>query len=664
MNKLLSTISYCWGWFAVLLFTQVAVANAGPVLAIGPAPVISVSPSSLTILNYSEYEGQYPATYTVSATGLTTDLVITAPPYFLLSARGSTGSSLAIPATNGTVTPTQISVILLASSPGTFTGVVTNSSGSTVTTVAVSGTALSQSVTVNPTTLNPFTTTVGQPSAVHSYTVTNRGGLSVLVSAPAGFEIRTGNNPFGSSLVISPSLSFANTQIDVRLTGTVAGPVSGVISQDTYYHSAHGVYPVAVSGTVLSTNAPPALSVSYRDADYGNRTNQIIRPYLQINNEGTAPISYSQLTLRYWFTSEGSSPPTDLAVYYAQLGPVQMKYVALNQPRQGAFGYIEYSFQGAGSLPANSSSGPIETGIQKTDRSNFNESDDYSYAANYATYSPNNRITAYLKGADGVPVLVWGQEPTVVASQTAVQVYSQAKDGTTTSQIQTRVELRNTGNIVLPVAGLKLRYYFTSDNGQAANVYVDYADIGAANVMARVVRLASPVTGADSYVELSFSGNTMQLNALSSLGAIDFRLVRSDNGLFDQNNDYSYGANYGNVGLNNRIAAYLNNQLIFGTPPTGAPARVGATEPCTRLQARVLGNPVVGNRAEVVITGIAGQTVSLMLVDLQGRLIHEQHIEQAHESESVSLPLGSNRSQLLLKVSTDTQQQSLKVLRP
>ncbi|RYF46501.1 MAG: hypothetical protein EOO39_49670, partial [Cytophagaceae bacterium] len=337
--------------------TQLAMANPKPIAGVNPAPIITVSPSSLTILNYSVYEGQYPATYTVSATGLTTDLVITAPPYFLLSAQGNTGPSLAIPATNGTVPPTQISVILLASSPGTFTGVVTNSSGSAVTTVAVSGTALDQSVTVNPTALNPFTTTVGQPSAVQSYTVTNRGGLSVLVSAPAGFEIRTGNNPFGSSLVISPSLSFANTQIDVRLTGAMAGPVAGVVSQDTYYRSAHGVYPVTVSGTVLPGNAPPALSVTYRDADYGNRTNQIIRPYLQIKNEGKTPIPYNQLTLRYWFTAEGGSPPTDLAVYYAQLGPVQMKYVTLDKPRQSAYGYVEYSFQGAGSLPANGNSG-------------------------------------------------------------------------------------------------------------------------------------------------------------------------------------------------------------------------------------------------------------------------------------------------------------------
>lgn len=658
MSQSLITRSRLWAWFTAVLLTQLAEASPRPVAVVDSTPTITVSPSSLTILNYSVYEGQYPATYTVSATGLTDNLVITAPPYFLLSARGNMGPSLAIPATNGTVPPTQISVILLASSAGTFTGVVTNSSGSAVTTVAVSGTALDQSVSVNPTTLNPFTTTVGQPSAVQSYTVTNRGGLAVLISAPTGFEIRTGNNPFGQSLVISPSLSFANTQIDVRLTGAVAGPVSGVVSQDTYYHSAHGVYPVAVSGTVLSTNAPPALRVSYRDADYGNRTNQIIRPYLQLRNEGTTPIAYNQLTLRYWFTPEGGSPPTDLAVYYAQPGPVQMKYVALDQPRQGAFGYVEYSFQGTGNLPANGSSGPIETGIQKTDRSPFNESDDYSYAANYANYLSNEHITAYINGT-----LVWGQEPALAEPQTIVRAYSSARDSPTTSQISTRLEVRNEGNTSIPVQDLSIRYWFTSDNGQPAQVHVDYAAIGTANVQARVVSLTPAVTGADSYVEIKFVGSGV-LAPMSSLGAIDFRLVRSDNGLLDQRNDYSYAANYGNVGLNPTIGVYRNNVLVYGNAPAGASGRVAAVEePVPTLQVRVLGNPVVGAQAAMEITGAAGQTLSVRLLDTQGRSLYEQRIEQAGSLERATVPINNGQGLLFLSVSTATQQQQVKLLK-
>ncbi|OZI08998.1 hypothetical protein BWI93_06240 [Siphonobacter sp. BAB-5385] len=398
------------------------------------------------------------------------------------------------------------------------------------------------------------------------------------------------------------------------------------------------------------------------DVDNGQTQDQIIKPFLKLSNAGGQAIPYGELTVRYWFTSEGNAPPTDFQVYYAQLGAVSMKYVPLAQPRQGAFGYVEYSFPGGGSLPANGNSGPIETGILKSDRSNFNETDDYSYQLN-RSYLANARITAYRNG-----VIFWGQEPAAVAPQTAVQVYAATKDAAITSQIQTRLELRNTGNVSVPVSSLKLRYYFTSDNGQPTNVFVDYADMGASMVRAQVVRLSSPVNGADSYVELSFPESTRRLSPLSSLGFIDFRLVRSDFGLLNQNNDYSFAPVYGSVRLNSRITAYLENQLIFGMVPSDASARVAAGPMqevgIAGLQVQVLGNPVVGNNVEVAISGVARQSLRLTLVDLQGRVIGEQRIGQAGENERVSIPLGTSRGHLLLKVNTDTQQQSLRLVRP
>ena len=81
--------------------------------------------------------------------------------------------------------------------------------------------------------------------------------------------------------------------------------------------------------------------------------------------------------------------------------------------------------------------------------------------------------------------------------------------------------------------------------------------------MGQLARLAGAYKGADQFLELRFPRNTMQLNALSSLGAIDFRLLRPDNGLLDQNNDYSFQANYGNVALNNRIIVFLTTRSFL-----------------------------------------------------------------------------------------------------
>ncbi|WP_158500562.1 cellulose binding domain-containing protein [Spirosoma radiotolerans] len=517
---------------------------------------------------------------------------------------------------------------------GSYTVLATNASTSCQ--QAMNG---STTVTITPQPSAPMIVTqsgYAYPAGVSSLTIAqNVGPVSLTVAGCSGGMLMANGNA-ASSFTVSTAMTGTQTYTATCTQGGCTSPV----------------------GSFQLTVLPTTLSVLHQDVDYGQTQDQIIKPFLKLANAGGQPVPYGELTVRYWFTSEGNSPPTDFQLYYAQLGAVTMKYVPLAQPRQGAFGYVEYSFPGGGSLPANGNSGPIENGILKKDRSNFNETDDYSYQPN-RDYLPNARITAYRNG-----VIVWGQEPTPVASQTAVQVYSAAKDGGITSQIQTRLELRNTGNVALPVSALKLRYYFTSDNGQTANVYVDYADLGASNVQARVVRLAAPVNGADSYVELSFPGNPRQLGPLSSLGVIDFRLVRSDFGLFNQGNDYSYAPIYGPVGLNNRVTVLLNNTLIFGTPPSGAPARVGAPEPVLALQAKVLGNPVVGSQAEVEITGVVGQAVTLRLVDLQGRTVHEQRIEQAGETELVSLPLGQSRGLLLLNVSTASQQQRLKLVRP
>ncbi|SOD80758.1 cellulose binding domain-containing protein [Spirosoma fluviale] len=658
MQSVLRSTSRIWLWCTAVLLMYGATAK--PVQQNGPAPTITVTPSSLTILNYSEYEGQFPATYTVSARGLTNDLVITAPPYFLLSAQGKTGPSVALQLVDGEVPPTQVSVILLASSPGTFTGVVTNVSGSATATVAVSGTAITQSVSVSPNALNPFTTTVGQPSASQSYTVTSRGGLAVIVNAPAGFEIRTGGNPFGPSLVIGSSLSYKDTQVDVRLIGSTAGPVSGVVSNDTYYHSAHLTYPVAVSGVVTPVSASPSLSVLHRDADYGNRTDQLIRPYLALSNEGNTAIPYSQITLRYWFTAEGASPPTDLQVYYAQLGTqnVRMKYVPLSEPRRGAFGYVEYSFDAsAGSLAAKSQSGPIENGILKRDRSNFNESDDYSYAP-ATTFTRNSHVTAYLNGQ-----LIWGEEPALVPSVQQVKVFSAAKNSDLTSSISTVLEIRNEGNVAIPLADLTVRYWFTSETSQLLNSYVDYAQLGTQTIRHNVVRLAQLVAGADSYVELGFSPGSAYLQPLSSTGQILFRLVKPDFSLLNQANDYSHGSV--SLAENPRITVYRQGTLIYGTEPSGGMGRVGIPEKTTSLQVKLLGNPVENEQLLLEARGAEGLPLVMQLVDRQGVSLFEKEVKEAAEIERQQVEMSRQPSgTYLLRIRTPTQEQVLKVIKP
>jgi hypothetical protein len=93
-------------------------------------------------------------------------------------------------------------------------------------------------------------------------------------------------------------------------------------------------------------------------------------------------------------------------------------------------------------------------------------------------------------------------------------------------------------------------------------------------------------------------------------------------------------------------------------------ARIGAEESTAVLQVRALGNPIEGKSAEIEISGASGQAVQLDLVDIQGRMLHQHHIDQAGLLERVSVPIGNGKGLLLLNVSTSSQRQQVKLLKP
>ncbi|GAB4017244.1 T9SS type A sorting domain-containing protein [Spirosoma koreense] len=93
-------------------------------------------------------------------------------------------------------------------------------------------------------------------------------------------------------------------------------------------------------------------------------------------------------------------------------------------------------------------------------------------------------------------------------------------------------------------------------------------------------------------------------------------------------------------------------------------ARVGVEEPGTKLLVQVLGNPILGHDAQLDITGAAGQTLWLNLVDSQGRPVHQQTIDQAGSTEQIRIPVGQGSGLYLLQVQTARERQTVKLVRP
>ncbi|MBN8821326.1 MULTISPECIES: beta-propeller fold lactonase family protein [unclassified Spirosoma] len=95
----------------------------------------------------------------------------------------------------------------------------------------------------------------------------------------------------------------------------------------------------------------------------------------------------------------------------------------------------------------------------------------------------------------------------------------------------------------------------------------------------------------------------------------------------------------------------------------GSGARRAIGEISTDLQVKVLGNPVQGQQVELEIRGVVGSWVEVSLLDAQGRSNHQQRLTWLTDGERVSVPLAPALGMQLVKVQTESQSQTLKVIK-
>ncbi len=205
--------------------------------------------------------------------------------------------------------------------------------------------------------------------------------------------------------------------------------------------------------TITVTDPTPSeseLSLNYRNG-VDNATDNAINPHFEIVNNGTNTVAYSDLAIRYWFTSEDNN---DLNFWcdWAQLGTGNV---------QGTFGtangmdYLEITFDAsAGNLNANSDSGDIQTRFSKTNWSNFNENDDYSYDPNKTSYTAHDKVTLYQNGN-----LVWGDEPTSTGAKLINEASFTIYPNPASEQIniQNNIELTNSVITIYDLSGKQVK---------------------------------------------------------------------------------------------------------------------------------------------------------------------------------------------------------------
>lgn len=414
----------------------------------------------------------------------------------------------------------------------------------------------------------------------------------------------------------------------------------------------------------FSLPAADRLIVLHKDPATNKPVDNSIQNHLQVQNETGEAIPYKDISIRYWLTAEDFAPMTNLYTDYAQLGngKVKMRYVKLPAPREGAYGYLEYRFDStAGSLAANGNSGPIQTRAAKSNWTNFQKTNDYSYTP-AVTYTKNDRITVYQNN-----VLVGGAEPSEIPVVNSLKAYTR-NAGNNANTIAHYVKLNNEGNTPVGYADITVRYWFTAEGNNMVNYYLDYAVMGNQYVKGKVVKPATPLQGADSYLELSFTAPD-SLYPASTTGNIQQRMAKSNWSTFNQADDHSFRAEEV-FGENVHMTVYVKGQLVYGTEPASMPVELLTVRSAAAVAAgevfgvSLLQNPVPGNEVTVLVSGAAGQRLDIILTDITGRVVSARKVSSASLSEKQQFLLpGSVAGVYFIKVNKGRETKTVKVIR-
>lgn len=170
-----------------------------------------------------------------------------------------------------------------------------------------------------------------------------------------------------------------------------------------------------------------------------------------------------------------------------------------------------------------------------------------------------------------VPAAQGSVNPAAVPAGTSLKVQDRSHDNDNPdNQLYAHYQIINTGTTSVPLSSLTMRYWFTNEAPSDPLVFAcDYALVGCNNVTAQFVTLGTPVTKANTYLQIGFTAAAGSIAPGQSSGEIQTRIHHVNWSEFITSDSYSFISDESFVYKDTQtVTLYLNGTLIWGIEPT------------------------------------------------------------------------------------------------
>jgi hypothetical protein len=170
--------------------------------------------------------------------------------------------------------------------------------------------------------------------------------------------------------------------------------------------------------------------------------------------------------------------------------------------------------------------------------------------------------------------VLWGipaaSLPVSAATSSSLKVQDRSHDNDNPdNQLYAHYQVFNTGTTAQPLTAVTMKYWFTNETPADPLVFAcDYAQVGCGNITTRFVVLATPVTKANTVLEISFTAGAGSLAPGQSTGEIQTRIHHANYSNFNTTETYSFISDESFVYKDTQtVTLYVNGALVWGVEP-------------------------------------------------------------------------------------------------